>query len=55
MGMDWNKADETHNTQYLLKGNFWNSYTIRITAVDKNGVESYPSDPCGAVLTPPGA
>jgi subtilisin family serine protease len=55
MGRDWKKADETREPQYFLKGELWNSYTIRVTAVDKNGVESEPSDPCGVVLTPLGS
>jgi subtilisin family serine protease len=52
VGRTVRKEAETHDLQYLLKAELWNSYTVRVVAVDKNGVESKPSEPCGIVYTP---
>jgi translation initiation factor IF-1 len=54
VGRNVKKEAETREAQYLLKADLWNSYTVRVTAVDKKGVESKPSDPCGIVHMPIG-
>jgi subtilisin family serine protease len=48
----YEKLAEVKNPEYSLKGELWNSYTFRISAVDSAGNESELSDPVGIVVTP---
>jgi len=48
----YTKLANVKNPEYSLKGEFWESRTFRVSAVNSEGNESELSDPVGIVVTP---
>ena len=51
-GVSSEKLAEVKSPEYTMKGELWESYTFRVSAVNREGNESELGDPVGIVVTP---